>query len=63
VTNVIGSGFIRDLLPALFFLLVLFRQLFLTFFELIVWFGQKVTFGRRTGRMKSTLRNDQQDAA
>lgn len=45
---------IAGFLLALFFLLALLRQFFLTFLELVVWLGHIVTFDRRTGRMEST---------
>ncbi len=37
-------GLFGELAPAFFFLLVLLRQVSLTLFELIVWFGQDVTY-------------------
>jgi len=46
------GGVTRDLLSALFFLFVFFRDFFLTLLELVIWFGQKVTFDRRKGRME-----------
>lgn len=52
VAAVIGGGRARELLPAFFFLLFFLRQIPLAFFELVVWFGQEISFDRRKGRME-----------
>jgi len=43
-TAVIHAGLFGKLAQAFFFLLFLFRQVSLAFFELVVWFGQDITF-------------------
>jgi hypothetical protein len=43
-TAVIHAALFGKLAQAFFFLLFLFRQVSLAFFELVVWFGQDITF-------------------
>lgn len=51
-----AAGFVGQLLASLFFLLLLLRQIPLTFFELVVGFGQEVSFARR-GERNAVKRN------
>jgi hypothetical protein len=52
VATAIAGGLGRDLLTALFFLLLFLRQVPLAFFELVVWFGQVASLDCREGGME-----------